>query len=165
MPSDKLSRSQIKTTVQSHCALTPITTTPYVHAGGTILERELGPGEALRVDTGCIVALDASVDYDVQFVGGVKSAIFGGEGFFFARPAAPPETIDWSVLPRVELEVEKAISLRPDAHIRIAPYVGSMDGMTDLMIRTAGTRYCKDNSDCKLGEKAGPFTVCTGECD
>ncbi len=61
----------------------------FVHAGGSILERELGPAETLRVDTGCIVALDASVDYDVQFVGGVKSAVFGGEGFFFASLTGP----------------------------------------------------------------------------
>jgi uncharacterized protein (TIGR00266 family) len=61
----------------------------FVHAGGTIVERELGPAETLRVDTGCIVALDASIDYDVQFVGGVKSAIFAGEGFFFARLTGP----------------------------------------------------------------------------
>ncbi len=61
----------------------------FVHAGGTIVERELAAGDTLRVDTGCIVALDASVDYDVEFVGGVKSAIFGGEGFFFARLRGP----------------------------------------------------------------------------
>jgi len=65
----------------------------------------------------------------------------------------------------IPAEVDKAVSRRPNARIRIAPYVGSMDSMTDLMMRTAGTRYCKDNPDCKLGEKAGPFTVCTGECD
>jgi uncharacterized protein (TIGR00266 family) len=57
----------------------------FVHAGGTIIERELGPGERLRVDTGCLVALESSVDYDIEFVRSVKSAIFGGEGFFFAR--------------------------------------------------------------------------------
>ena len=61
----------------------------FVHAGGTIVERELGPAEVMRVDTGCIVALDSSIDYDVQFVGGVKSAIFGGEGFFFTRLTGP----------------------------------------------------------------------------
>jgi uncharacterized protein (TIGR00266 family) len=61
----------------------------FVHAGGTIVERELKPAETMRVDTGCIVALDTSIDYDVQFVGGVKSAIFGGEGFFFARLTGP----------------------------------------------------------------------------
>ncbi len=61
----------------------------FVHAGGTIVHRELAPAETLRVDTGCIVALDQSVSYDVQYVGNVKSAIFGGEGFFFARLTGP----------------------------------------------------------------------------
>ncbi len=61
----------------------------FVHAGGTIVERELGAGERLRVDTGCLVALETSVTYDIEFVGGVKSAIFGGEGFFFARLEGP----------------------------------------------------------------------------
>ncbi|GMR24587.1 MAG: TIGR00266 family protein [Acidobacteriota bacterium] len=61
----------------------------FLHAGGTIIERELAAGEHLRVDTGCLVALDPSVTYDIQFVGGIKSAIFGGEGFFFASLAGP----------------------------------------------------------------------------
>lgn len=61
----------------------------FVNAGGTIVEKELGPGETLRVDTGCIVALMPSVNYDIQFVGGIKSAIFGGEGFFFATLTGP----------------------------------------------------------------------------
>jgi len=61
----------------------------FVHAGGTIVKRELAAGETLKVDTGCIVALDSTVKYDVQFVGGVKSAIFGGEGFFFATVSGP----------------------------------------------------------------------------
>ncbi len=61
----------------------------FLHAGGTIVKKTLEPGETLRVDTGCIVALEAHVDYDIQFVGGVKSAIFGGEGFFFATLTGP----------------------------------------------------------------------------
>jgi len=61
----------------------------FVHAGGTIVEKELHAGEMLRVDTGCIVALDKNVSYDVEMVGGVKSAIFGGEGFFFAKLTGP----------------------------------------------------------------------------
>jgi uncharacterized protein (TIGR00266 family) len=61
----------------------------FVHAGGTIVRRELQAGQGLRVDTGCIVALDSSVSYDIEFVGGVKSAIFGGEGFFFAQLRGP----------------------------------------------------------------------------
>jgi uncharacterized protein (TIGR00266 family) len=61
----------------------------FVHAGGTIVERLLGAGQRLRVDTGCLVALEKGVTYDIEFVGGVKSAIFGGEGFFFARLEGP----------------------------------------------------------------------------
>ncbi len=61
----------------------------FLHAGGTIIERELKAGETLRVDTGCMVALTQTVDYDIEFVGGIKSAIFGGEGFFFATLRGP----------------------------------------------------------------------------
>jgi uncharacterized protein (TIGR00266 family) len=61
----------------------------FVHAGGTLVERELRAGEELHVDTGCIAALSQTVDYDVVTVGGVKSMIFGGEGVFFARLRGP----------------------------------------------------------------------------
>jgi len=61
----------------------------FVHAGGTIHERTLAPGELVRVDTGCIVALQPSVEYDIQMVGGIKSAFFGGEGLFFATLRGP----------------------------------------------------------------------------
>jgi len=61
----------------------------FVHAGGTIVERRLAAGQVLRVDTGCLVAFEPSVSFDIQFVGGVKSAIFGGEGFFFATLSGP----------------------------------------------------------------------------
>ncbi|MBI2511373.1 MAG: TIGR00266 family protein [Opitutae bacterium] len=61
----------------------------FVHAGGTLYERVLAPGEGLRVDTGCLVALQPSVDYDIEFVGGIKTALFGGEGLFFARLRGP----------------------------------------------------------------------------
>jgi uncharacterized protein (TIGR00266 family) len=61
----------------------------FVHAGGTLFQRELAPGELLRVDTGCIVAFQPSVDYDIQMVGGIKSALFGGEGLFFATLRGP----------------------------------------------------------------------------
>lgn len=61
----------------------------FVHAGGTIVEKELAAGESLRVDTGCLVAMTRTVNYDIQFVGDVKSAIFGGEGFFFATLQGP----------------------------------------------------------------------------
>jgi len=61
----------------------------FVHAGGTLVERELKAGEELHVDTGCLAALSQTVDYDVVTVGGVKSMIFGGEGVFFARLRGP----------------------------------------------------------------------------
>jgi len=61
----------------------------FVHAGGMLTEMQLGPGETLRVDTGCLVALQPTVTYDVQFVGGIKTAIFGGEGLFFATLTGP----------------------------------------------------------------------------
>lgn len=61
----------------------------FVHAGGTLYERTLAPGEVLRVDTGCIVAFQPTVDYDIQYVGGVKTALFGGEGLFFATLRGP----------------------------------------------------------------------------
>ncbi len=61
----------------------------FLHAGGTVVERSLAPGETLRVDTGCIVGFQPSVAFDVQFVGGIKSALFGGEGLFFATLQGP----------------------------------------------------------------------------
>ena len=61
----------------------------FVHAGGTLYERTLAAGETLRVDTGCIVAFQPAVSYDIQFVGGIRSAIFGGEGLFFATLRGP----------------------------------------------------------------------------
>lgn len=61
----------------------------FVHAGGTIVERQLGAGETLSVDTGCLVALTNSVNYDIEYVGNVKSAVFSGEGFFFAKLTGP----------------------------------------------------------------------------
>lgn len=61
----------------------------FVHAGGHVFERELQPGELLRVDTGCLVAYTQTIDYDIQFVGGIKNTLFGGEGLFFATLRGP----------------------------------------------------------------------------
>lgn len=61
----------------------------FVHAGGTLVERRLMPGESLRVDTGCLVGFSAAVSYDIQFVGGFKNALFGGEGLFVATVSGP----------------------------------------------------------------------------
>jgi uncharacterized protein (AIM24 family) len=61
----------------------------FMHAGGTVVERELGPGETIHVDTGCVVAFTDGVGFDVRAVGGVKSMLFGGEGVFFAELKGP----------------------------------------------------------------------------
>jgi uncharacterized protein (TIGR00266 family) len=61
----------------------------FVHAGGTVVPLDLAAGETLRIDTGCLVALQPSVSYDIQFVGRVKTALFGGEGLFFATLTGP----------------------------------------------------------------------------
>jgi uncharacterized protein (AIM24 family) len=61
----------------------------FVHAGGTLHERVLAANEVIRVDTGCIVAFQPSVSYDIQYVGKIKSALFGGEGLFFATLRGP----------------------------------------------------------------------------
>nr|WP_262511515.1 TIGR00266 family protein [Deminuibacter soli] len=61
----------------------------FMHAGGHVLEKELMPGELLKVDTGCLVGFTAGVDYDIQFVGGIKNTLFGGEGVFFATLRGP----------------------------------------------------------------------------
>ncbi|GIP59452.1 MULTISPECIES: TIGR00266 family protein [Paenibacillus] len=61
----------------------------FVHSGGLVLEKSLAPGEVLRLDTGCLVAMTAGVDYNIEFVKGVKSALFGGEGLFFATLRGP----------------------------------------------------------------------------
>ncbi len=61
----------------------------FVHVGGTLIEKELKPGEVLHVDTGCVAAMTADVDMDIERVGGIKSMIFGGEGVFFARLQGP----------------------------------------------------------------------------
>ncbi len=61
----------------------------FLHAGGYIIEKDLMPGESFRVDTGCIVGFTGTVDYDIQFVKGIKNAVFGGEGLFFAVLRGP----------------------------------------------------------------------------
>lgn len=61
----------------------------FVHAGGTVVERRLNPGEVLHVDTGCVVGFEPTVQFDIQQAGGIKTALFGGEGLFFARLTGP----------------------------------------------------------------------------
>ncbi len=61
----------------------------FLHAGGTIIKKELREGESLKVDTGCLAAFSPTVDYDIKFVGGFKNALFGGEGLFLANLTGP----------------------------------------------------------------------------
>ena len=61
----------------------------FVHAGGTVVRRELQAGETLYIDTGCVVAYTQGVDFDIQYVGKIKTALFGGEGIFLARVSGP----------------------------------------------------------------------------
>jgi uncharacterized protein (TIGR00266 family) len=65
----------------------------FIHGGGDFVHFDLTPGETIQVDTGCIVGFDESVDYDIQFVGGIKTAIFGGEGLFLATLRGPGKAI------------------------------------------------------------------------
>jgi uncharacterized protein (TIGR00266 family) len=61
----------------------------FMHAGGTVIEKELMIGEVLKIDTGCLVGFTRDVDYDIQLVGGIRNTVFGGEGLFFARLEGP----------------------------------------------------------------------------
>ena len=61
----------------------------FIHAGGTVVERTLEAGETMRIDTGCLAAFSSSVDYDIEFIGGFKNALFGGEGLFLTTLTGP----------------------------------------------------------------------------
>ena len=61
----------------------------FMHAGGSVIKRELKPGETFQLDTGCLVAFSDSIDYDIKFVGGFTNALFGGEGLFLAQLTGP----------------------------------------------------------------------------
>ena len=61
----------------------------FVHTGGTLAKKELAAGEILKVDTGCIVGFTKDVNYDIEFIGGIKNSIFGGEGLFYATLRGP----------------------------------------------------------------------------
>ena len=61
----------------------------FIHAGGMIIKKELGAGETIRLDTGCLAGMEATIKYDIQFVGGFKNALFGGEGLVLASRTGP----------------------------------------------------------------------------
>lgn len=67
--------------------------TVFIHGGGDFVEFNLAPGETMQVDTGCIVAFDEGVNYDIQLAGGIKTALFGGEGLFLATLTGPGRVI------------------------------------------------------------------------
>ncbi|MEO1022503.1 MAG: TIGR00266 family protein [Bacteroidota bacterium] len=85
----------------------------FLHAGGTIIERELSSGEELRLDTGCLVGMSSSISYDVQFIGGFRNALFGGEGLFLAHLRGPGKVLIQS-LPFSRL-VDRVLSAMPPA--------------------------------------------------
>jgi uncharacterized protein (TIGR00266 family) len=102
----------------------------FVHAGGTILKKELGAGEKLRVDTGCMAAFEESVDYNVEFVGGLKTAFFGGEGLFFATLTGPG-TIYLQTLPFSRM-ADRIITaaVRNRGESRGGSILGGLSGLT-----------------------------------
>jgi len=85
----------------------------FVHAGGTVVEKTLAQGETIRVDTGCIVGFSPSVDYDINFVGGVRNALFGGEGLFIAKLRGPGKVYLQSLpLSRLADRLKTALSVQ-----------------------------------------------------
>ncbi|MFT5725226.1 MAG: hypothetical protein ACI9JN_002350 [Bacteroidia bacterium] len=103
----------------------------FVHAGGTIIQRQLQHGEMLKVDTGCIVAFSQDVQYDIQFVGGVKNTIFGGEGMFYATLKGPG-TIWLQSLPFSRL-ANRVISAAPKVGGRRKGEGGILGGIGNLI--------------------------------
>jgi uncharacterized protein (TIGR00266 family) len=91
--------------------------TVFIHAGGDFVEFTLGAGEVLQVDTGCIVAFDEGVSYDIQLVGGIKTALFGGEGLFLATLTGPGRVIVQSMtLAKMRRELAPARSGGDEHH-------------------------------------------------
>src|SRR5262245_7467739 len=104
----------------------------FIHSGGTIVPFELKPGERLRVDTGCLVAFDASVDYDITRVGGIKTSLFGGEGLFFASLTGPGRV--WlQTLPFSRLAERIANAYRSDREDVKRDFGGALGRLGDLI--------------------------------
>jgi uncharacterized protein (TIGR00266 family) len=83
--------------------------TTFIHAGGDFIDFDLQAGQVLQVDAGCVVAFDESVDYDFQFVGGIKTALFGGEGLFLATLTGPGHVVVQSMtIERLRKEIAPA---------------------------------------------------------
>ena len=104
----------------------------FVHAGGTVIERDLKPGEVLHVDTGCIVAMLPSVDMDIERAGNIKSMIFGGEGIFFAKLTGPGkvwiQSLPFSRLAGRMLAAAGPMGRSVDQGSLLGPLGGVLDG-------------------------------------
>jgi uncharacterized protein (TIGR00266 family) len=104
----------------------------FVHAGGTLHAVELAPGQTLRVDTGCLVALQPSVSYDIQFVGKIKTALFGGEGLFFAQLTGPGRVWLQSLpLSRMADRIYKAAPAASGSRVGEGSILGGLGGLLD----------------------------------
>jgi uncharacterized protein (TIGR00266 family) len=104
----------------------------FVHAGGTLHPVDLAPGQTLRVDTGCLVALQPSVAYDIQFVGKIKTALFGGEGLFFAMLTGPGRVWLQSLpLSRMADRIYKAAPAAGGSRVGEGSILGGLGGLLD----------------------------------
>jgi uncharacterized protein (TIGR00266 family) len=102
----------------------------FVHTGGTVVERVLQPGEVLRLDTGCLVAMTPDVDYDIEMVRGIKSALFGGEGLFFATLRGPGKVWIQS-LPFSRLADRIYSAARPNGRKEEGSILGGLGNLLD----------------------------------
>ena len=104
----------------------------FVHAGGTVHSLDLQPGQTLRVDTGCLVALQPSISYDIQFVGKIKTALFGGEGLFFAALTGPGRVWLQSLpLSRMADRIYKAAPAAGGSRVGEGSLLGGLGGLLD----------------------------------
>ena len=104
----------------------------FVHAGGTVHPLELKPGQTLRVDTGCLVALQPSVAYDIQYVGKVKTALFGGEGLFYAALTGPGRVWLQSLpFSRMADRIYKAAPAAGGSRVGEGSILGGLGGLLD----------------------------------
>jgi uncharacterized protein (TIGR00266 family) len=104
----------------------------FVHAGGTLAQRDLAPGEVIRVDTGCVVGFQPSVDFEIQYVGKVKTAFFGGEGLFFATLRGPGRVWIQSLpLSRLANRIVRAAPAAGGRSVGEGSLLGGLGGLLD----------------------------------
>jgi uncharacterized protein (AIM24 family) len=103
----------------------------FVHAGGNMAKKELQSGEVLKVDTGCVVGFTKDIDYDIEFVGGIKNTIFGGEGLFFATLRGPG-TVYVQSLPFSRL-AGRVLALAPKTGDKTRGEGSILGGLGDLL--------------------------------